>query len=63
MIYVEMGSRYGNQLFQYACARYIQYKTGDNDLVLNYMPILNKNKQESGWTDVLKDLNVVPYRY
>lgn len=63
MIYVEMGGRYGNQLFHYACARYVQIKTGDKDLVLNYNSVFSQHRESEGWIDVLKDLNVVPYSY
>lgn len=63
MIYVEMGGRCGNQLFHYAVARYVQLKSGDNKLVLNYAPILNKHREDEGWYDVLSEYKTVPYSY
>ena len=50
-VYVEMGGRCGNQLFHYACARYIQLKTNDSDLILNYNSIFAQDKKEQGWYD------------
>ncbi|WP_433596686.1 alpha-1,2-fucosyltransferase [Limosilactobacillus reuteri] len=63
MIFVEMDGRCGNQLFHYAVARYIQLKTGDKNLCLNFNKILQKQSPENGWTDYLKDFNVVSYQY
>lgn len=62
-VYVEMGGRCGNQLFHYACARYIQLKTNDSDLILNYNNIFAQDKKEQGWYDVLCDFNTVGYEY
>ncbi|MEE6635739.1 alpha-1,2-fucosyltransferase [Limosilactobacillus pontis] len=63
MIFVEMDGRCGNQLFHYAVARYIQLKTGDKNLCLNFNKIFQKQSPEGGWVDYLKDFNVVPYQY
>ena len=63
MIFVEMGGRAGNQFFHYAVARYVQIKTGDDKLVLNYTPILSLHREKEGWYDVLADFKTVPYAY
>lgn len=63
MVYVEMGGRCGNQLFHYAVARYIQLKSGDNQLMLNYAPVLNKHREAEGWYDMLAEYKTVPYTY
>lgn len=62
-VYVEMGGRCGNQLFHYACARFVQIKTNDKHLILNFNSIFAQNKKELGWYDVLEDFNTVPYVY
>lgn len=63
MVFVEMGGRCGNQFFHYAVARYIQIKTNDTNLVLNYNPVWNQNREKEGWYDVLTEYKTVPYSY
>ena len=63
MIKVETHGRLGNQLFQYAAARSLQMKTGQ-ELLFSFREVVNEADQEggSGWEDALKYFNVVPYR-
>lgn len=63
MIYVEMAGRCGNQLFHYAVARYVQIKSGDKDLIINFNQILMQNKPNEGWRDMLSEFKTAPYTY
>lgn len=64
MIYVEMAGRCGNQLFHYACARYIQIQLKEEQqMVFNFNSIFEENNPEEGWYDCLSDYNVIPYVY
>ena len=64
MVYVDMGDfgRCGNQMFRYAVARYVQIKSGDKDLVLDYNRINTFHSKEEGYVDSLADYKTVPYR-
>lgn len=61
MIYVEVKGRCGNQLFRYAFARYIQLKTGDNDIHFNFQGVYSLADTGSGFVNELSNFNVVPF--
>ena len=63
MIKIETHGRLGNQLFQYAAARSLQLKTGQ-ELLFSFREVINEADQEggSGWEDALKYFNVAQYR-
>jgi len=55
-----MHGRLGNQMFQYAAARSLQKKTGQNILV-SFRQVNNANTEGSnGWENSLKYFNVIP---
>ena len=59
MIYLHIHGRLGNQLFQYAHARYLQYITGD-ELVIDYRDVFLDHADLS--EESLARYNVIPYR-
>lgn len=61
-IYLKMNGACGNQFFQYAFARMIQEKNGGK-LIIDYQYIHNNTTIWSGSDNLLKDFNVVPYKY
>lgn len=63
MIKVELHGRLGNQLFQYATARALQEKTGQ-DILISLRTIKGEKDKEggSGWEDTLKYFNVKKYK-
>lgn len=61
-IYLKMNGACGNQFFQYAFARVIQEKNG-GELTIDYQYIHNDPNIWAGSDNLLKDFNVVPYRY
>lgn len=62
MIYVQMGGRLGNQLFNYASARALQLAYyPDEQLCLDYGYLKREGKPENGWVDSLADYCVEPY--
>ena len=71
MIYVEMNGRLGNQMFRYAFARWLQWRSGRKDgedgnvLVLDFTRIEAEGKQSDmpGWEDSLAHFKTVPYRH
>ena len=58
-VYVEMGGSCGNQLFYYACARYIHLKTNESELILNSNSTFAQDKKEQGWHVILCDFNTI----
>ena len=63
MIKVELHGRLGNQLFQYAAARLIREKTGQ-EILISLRTIENEKDKEGGkgWEDSLRYFNVTPYK-
>lgn len=63
MIKINMHGRLGNQLFQYAFARAIAARTGE-EIIIDFNNVINHPNANSGfgWTDSLKDFNVRPYK-
>lgn len=57
MVYLEIRDRTGNQMFQYAFARYLTIKYND-ELSINFNEILRKYDEENGWRNSLADFNV-----
>lgn len=62
MLYVDMAGRCGNQLFHYACARYIMICTGETELTLNFAAVDKNQNILKGSFNYLKDFQVVPYK-
>ena len=60
MIFICMNGRAGNQFFQYAFARMLQEKTGE-DLVIDFRSVESRNDSLNGWEDSLKYFNTVKY--
>lgn len=61
MIFVKFGGRLGNQLFQYAFARYLQKKYYPEDsLVFNFDLVEKQGSIEDGWRNSLTNFNIVP---
>lgn len=61
MVYLEIRDRTGNQMFQYAFARYLTIKYND-ELSINFNEILRKYDEENGWRNSLADFNVCKHR-
>ena len=59
MIKVKMNGRLGNQMFQYAFARHLQEKNGQ-DLFFDFSEVV-KNNGQNGWEDSLKYFQVKKY--
>jgi hypothetical protein len=62
MIYLEITGRLGNQMFQYAFARFLQktYRHEDG-LTVSCKIIHREGPAEQGWDDSLQYFNVIPY--
>ncbi len=60
MIYVDVHGRLGNQLFQYAFARWLQVKTGD-DLTFGFQNVISSGIPEEGWNNSLSYFNTVNF--
>lgn len=56
MIYIRLSGRLGNQLFQYAYARFLKEKTG-MDIVIDERYVILSGKKENGWENSLKYFN------
>lgn len=64
MIYIKFGGRLGNQLFQYAFARYLQKKYYPEDtLVFNFDLVEKQGTIEQGWKNSLSDFNIISHKY
>ena len=64
MVYVDINRcRCGNQMFRYAVARYVQLKSGDKDLVLDYSKIFDMHAEKDDYVESLADYKTVPYRH
>lgn len=62
MIYVEMHGRLGNQLFQYATARSLQEKNGQ-ELCLSFNKVIGANTEGvNGWENSLTQFNTTQYK-
>lgn len=64
MIYVKLGGRAGNQLFNYAFARKLQLSYPNEELTFDLSFIDDKNRDpssESRWEDSLALFNTIPY--
>ncbi len=57
-----MGGRCGNQLFRYACARYVSFVTKDNEMTFDYTNVYKGGTREDGWIDYMEDFNVVNHQ-
>lgn len=55
-----MHGRLGNQFFQYAHARYLQYQTGDK-LIIDYRDVIHSNQNMA--EECLTKYNVIDYKY
>ena len=61
MIYVEIHGRLGNQFFQYATARYLQIRTGQN-IVLRFGKVNGSNTEgKEGWENSLRFFRLSSY--
>ena len=63
MIYVQMGGRLGNQLFNYAAARSLQLSMyPDENLVFDFGYLPREGSPDEGWVNGLVHYNVADYR-
>lgn len=62
MIYLDIHGRLGNQLFQYAFARYLM-KYLDDKLTINFQSFINEScgQQQNGWEDSLRFFQTINY--
>lgn len=60
MIYVQVHGRLGNQMFQYAFARWLQLNI-DEPIVMNFSKVSSRENDGNGWCDDLKNFNVCDY--
>lgn len=60
MIYLDMHGRLGNQLFQYAFARWLQLKTGQ-EIEIGFQAVEAMGRQEDGWENALGYFRVTPF--
>ncbi len=61
MVYLEIRDRTGNQMFQYAFARYLTVKYND-ELSINFNEVFKRYDEENGWRNSLADFNVCKYK-
>ncbi len=63
MIGVFFSGRFGNQLFQYAYARYLRWLRGDKEpMLFNFYMVTSGGSSNDGFEDKLKHLKVLPYQ-
>lgn len=63
MIYLSIKGRLGNQMFQYAFARALQEKLGQ-EILIDWHHVINSDRNEPGigYHNSLKDFNVKPFK-
>lgn len=63
MIYLDIHGRLGNQLFQYAYARYLM-KYSNDELTINFQSFINESRgqRQKGWEDSLRFFQTINYR-
>ena len=60
MIYLDMHGRLGNQMFQYAFARWLQMKTGQ-DITIGFQDVESKGEASIGWENSLQYFKVASF--
>lgn len=60
-LYVEMTGRCGNQLFRYAFARYVQLKTNNPTMYLNFQNVYALSNTGNGFVNELKNFKTVDF--
>ena len=59
MIHVYMRGRLGNQLFQYAFVRMLQFNNPEAEVCWHWNDVISQGKEEEGWKNSLVDFNTI----